>query len=236
MISLIARYLPFSALLALFVYPPAIGASPGKSAISRVVVQATTDWTYHGISENRSEPSLGVYIDRAWPNGISAGVESHIALISSPGERQRGSAYFAAYDRKLSDDQAISVNLRYRHFPGDRGNWQYWETGIAWRNANGVEASYEYSPDYYGRYGRSHALEVSYGNNLSNSIYYKTGIGAVARENWPNHRYASAAIGYMLASGSAELSYEKSWPGTDGQFRDFLSSPGFVFRLTYQIY
>lgn len=207
-----------------------------KKALSRVVVQANTDWVYHGISENQSEPSLGVMLDRAWPSGLSVGVEAHRAMTGSPRERQRGASYFVAFDRAIADGQLISANASYRTFPGDKLDWEFWQTSISWQGTSGLRVQIDYSPEYYGRDTHSTALEISYSNNLSNRLYYKVGGGALKLSDGPDHQYGHVGIGYTIGSLSAELLYHEVWESNDSFFADRFQAPEFVFSLSFQAF
>lgn len=203
-----------------------------------VVVQAASDWVYHGASEVDGGDTLGLNVEWQINNLWFAGVEAHIADRQTPlRQRQRSIAAYVGRTAALSDSWVGSFALSHREFPGSSKEWDFTELHLSFTHDSGLQFVADISNDYYEHNTESLISELSYRRNLADRFYgFALGGRALFQEKHiPEYSYFTLGAGFSSGAINAELSYTYNSEDDRDLGGELLDSPEFVLQLSYRL-
>lgn len=207
-------------------------------ADTRVVVQAASDWVYHGTTETFSQAALGANIEWQGRSAFFAGVEAHQGVTPATQQRHRAVMAYAGYSQRFSEHWHGSATFARRFFPGAFKEWNYNELKLELAHASGWSMKLDYAADYYDHDTTALVGEVGYRRAFGEQQYGFASGGAaqLGAERFSDYEFARLGAGWSKARVNVEVSY--GWNSEDGrpQFGDErLRSAEFLMQLSYQV-
>ncbi|MEM7219368.1 MAG: hypothetical protein AAF515_13465 [Pseudomonadota bacterium] len=190
-----------------------------------IALLATSDWRYHGISETRRKPAIGIAFDWQVSETFFAGLEAHHAQVEGALQRQRSLMAYVGAGTRLGNDWYLSGSVSHREFPGSRKEWDFTEfEAQATRSLSSrsqVRFSVDYSPDYYEHNIQAWGIEGQYTMSLNDRWYVTLEAGRLAfskQTAGPEYGYGRLGAGWRADNLLLEVSVNANTEGSDAAF------------------
>ncbi len=198
-----------------------------------VILKASSNGIYNGISETGDNPSIGVNIDSSLSPNWTIGVQLEYAKASHSRQRHSLSAIYIGYDYQVSSNWLASTTLSYRHFIDADIDWAYTEWQGQLSHINGWSASVLHSGNYY-RIGKAaNRFVLRKQQDLPQQFYWRSELAHTQISSLFNYQDASLTFGKRFNRLNLEVGYhwnsEKIATSRIGQ----IASPKWLFSMTY---
>ncbi|MEM7281555.1 MAG: hypothetical protein AAF438_07995 [Pseudomonadota bacterium] len=211
-----------------------------ESANLSLVVLATSDWTYHGVSETRGEPSVGINLDWQPTRHLFLGVEAHQGRVSAERQREGSVMGYIGTGWSLSENWYGTLALQQREFPGSTKEWDITEFTTSFTHDSGLRASLSYSPDYYEHNTEAANIEIGYVHQSNRRWHWSFEAGTTEffedEPRFVDYQYARAGIGLSFGRSNVNVAY--AWTNasaTETFGAESNESPGLVVGFSYRV-
>ncbi|MEN7342298.1 MAG: hypothetical protein AAAFM81_05115 [Pseudomonadota bacterium] len=177
-----------------------------------LVLRAESDWMYHGFSEFRGQPAVGLTVDWQSDSPIFVGASVAQVVDDERVRRPTSGTYYIGAGWAVSDQVFVSGAFQHRDFPGSLGEWDYQEYELqldaALSSVSRLIVRADYADDYYSVDASALGAEVDYARQLDDRFYGFATIGAIRfSENTriPNYEYGQLGVGLRVSSLTIDL-------------------------------
>lgn len=203
-----------------------------------IVTQVSSDWIYHGTTETRGEPTVGINLEWHPNRHWFVGLEAHEARTSAERQRERSIMGYLGFGWQAAPDWYATISLQQREFPGSTKEWDLTEVEVELSHQGGFSLAVDYSPDYYEHNTTAVATELKYRHRFGQqrTLYGTVGALEFGRRGLPDYRYAQ--VGGTVSWGSTSLDLSYGWNSADGDTRfgrEAIRSPELLLQLAFRL-
>ncbi len=203
-----------------------------------LVLGGASDWIYHGVSETRGEPALGINAQWQLSPKWVVGLEAHEGRTRAERQRERSVFGYLAFEHRLSEDWLSVVSLQHRRFPGGQKAWEFSELEVQFDYRDRWSVRFDYSPNYYSHNSEVTTVEIDYSQPIGESAYWRGQVGALrhSRDRFDHYQFATLGIGRSFGATNVEAAYVWNSNNSNDLFgAEDTTSPGLVLSINYRL-
>lgn len=216
----------------------AMTGCPAAAGEFGVVVQAASDWVYHGNSETLGEPVVGINAEWQSSAHFFVGVEAHRARVPGDQHREGSVMLYVGTGRPFGDGWYGTISALQREYPGSAKEWDFAELDIELSHRSGWLFELDYSPDYYEHDTAAVHASVGFTGRIDDRRYWSARGGTVelSDDDVIDHQYFRVGAGISRGSLNIDLSYGWNNGDQDSRFgKESVTSPGLVLQIAYRV-
>lgn len=205
-----------------------------------VILQASSDWIYHGVSETNGEPTIGFNLDYQPLPHLFFGLEAHQGRVENLRQRQGSVMGYLGTGKTLFKNWYATLAIQHREFPGSTKEWDFTEFTNTFTHQSGFSTQVSYSPDYYEHDVEALHFQADYTHQTQSRWFWRVQAGATqffsGGPGFVNYEHALVGIGTSVNRWNVTASYAWTSAGPDDDFGGApIESPGLIVGFSYRV-